>query len=375
MRMKLGLLINPVAGLGGKVGLRGSDGADIVTKALSLGAQKESLGKTVQALKEFKANLGSGAAEIITYPGEMGAEACRLAQLACRVVGRIEPEHTTPKDTQEAAKLLCGEGIGLLLFAGGDGTARDILQAVGEQVLVLGIPTGCKIHSGVYGLNPRRAGLLAAEVAAGKIRDSREAEVMDIDEKLFRQNIVQAQLFGYLKIPDDAALMQNSKSGGGSGEAEEIAGIAEYVAEIMEPDTMYVMGTGSTTAAVMKELGLKYSLLGIDLVCNKKLVAADCTERQILEALKKYSRVKVIVTVIGGQGYVFGRGNQQLSASVLSRIGKDNICIIAAKSKLLSLPNRRLYLDTGDEKVNKKLSGYVKVICGYQYQMVMPLGD
>jgi predicted polyphosphate/ATP-dependent NAD kinase len=238
--------------------------------------------------------------------------------------------------------------VELLLFAGGDGTARNILDAVGEKVTVLGIPAGCKIHSGVYALNPRDAGELAAKVAAGSVAATKEAEVMDIDEDLFRKNIVQARLYGYLRIPDDAQLTQCSKSAGNAGEAEEVDAIAEYVAESMEPDVLYIVGTGSTTAAVMKELGLPFTLLGVDLVYNKKLVAADCTEQQILAALEKYSRVKLLVTVIGGQGYVFGRGNQQLSAAVLKKIGKDNIIIIAAKSKVMALPARRLYVDTGD---------------------------
>ena len=419
--MKIGLIVNPIAGIGGKVGLRGSDGPEIVAKARALGAVPESNAKTVQALQALAHNTDQ--AELYTCPGEMGETACQKAGLPCQLVTgkRVGTQekvaaakttettfvtatatttsatktaasaanaavsettttdaavlNTTPADTTAAARALCQAGVELLLFAGGDGTARNILDAVGEKVTVLGIPAGCKIHSGVYALNPRDAGELAAKVALGRVTAVKEAEVMDIDEKLFRKNIVQARLYGYLRIPDDAQLTQCSKSAGNAGEAEEVDAIAEYVAESMEPDVLYIVGTGSTTAAVLQELHLPFTLLGVDLVYNKQLVAADCTEQQILAALTKYSRVKLLVTVIGGQGYVFGRGNQQLSAAVLKKVGKENIIIIAAKSKVMALPNRRLYVDTGDAEVNKLLSGYVRIIVGYKYELVLPIGD
>lgn len=419
--MKIGLIVNPIAGIGGKVGLRGSDGPEIVAKARALGAVPESNAKTVQALQALAHNTDQ--AELYTCPGEMGETACQKAGLPCQLVTGKQVEtqgkaaaakttvttfvtttatttsatktatsvanaavsktttagtavlNTTPADTTAAARALCQAGVELLLFAGGDGTARNILDAVGEKVTVLGIPAGCKIHSGVYALNPRDAGELAAKVASGRVAAVKEAEVMDIDEELFRKNIVQARLYGYLRIPDDAQLTQCSKSAGNAGEAEEVDAIAEYVAESMEPDVLYIVGTGSTTAAVLQELHLPFTLLGVDLVYNKQLVAADCTEQQILAALTKYSRVKLLVTVIGGQGYVFGRGNQQLSAAVLKKVGKENIIIIAAKSKVMALPNRRLYVDTGDAEVNKLLSGYVRIIVGYKYELVLPIGD
>ena len=419
--MKIGLIVNPIAGIGGKVGLRGSDGTEIVAKARALGAVPESNAKTVQALQALAHNTDQ--AELYTCPGEMGETACQKAGLPCQLVTgkRVGTQekvaaakttettfvtatatttsatktaasaanaavsettttdaavlNTTPADTTAAARALCQAGVELLLFAGGDGTARNILDAVGEKVTVLGIPAGCKIHSGVYALNPRDAGELAAKVASGRVAAVKEAEVMDIDEELFRKNIVQARLYGYLRIPDDAQLTQCSKSAGNAGEAEEVDAIAEYVAESMEPDVLYIVGTGSTTAAVLQELHLPFTLLGVDLVYNKQLVAADCTEQQILAALTKYSRVKLLVTVIGGQGYVFGRGNQQLSAAVLKKVGKENIIIIAAKSKVMALPNRRLYVDTGDAEVNKLLSGYVRIIVGYKYELVLPIGD
>lgn len=376
--MKVGLIVNPIAGIGGKVGLRGSDGPEILARARALGARAESNVKTLVALRALAENATQ--VQIYTCPGAMGEEVCLKAGFKPVFIYQT-PAHktatgdTTSADTVAAARSMCEAGVELLLFAGGDGTARNIMDAVGEKVLVLGIPAGCKIHSGVYALNPRDAGALAAKVVNGSITMSKAAEVMDIDEDLFRQNIVQARLYGYLCIPDDALLMQCSKSAGSSGETEEVAAVAEYVAEQMEPEVLYIVGTGSTTAAVMQELGLPFTLLGVDLVYNKQVLARDCTEQQILAALTKYPQAKIIATVIGGQGYVFGRGNQQISAAVLKRVGRDNVLILAAKSKIFSLPNRRLYVDTGDPLVNKMFTGYARVIVGYKYEMVLPIGQ
>jgi len=207
---KLGFIVNPVAGIGGKVGLKGSDGAETQARARALGAVAESGKKALLALEglgEYRDKL-----EVYTYPGEMGEEVCAAAGLEYRVLGQIEAGQTGPEDTRRAARVLRDAGVELLLFAGGDGTARDILDAVGSSIPVLGIPTGCKIHSGVYALNPRSAGRLLIRFAQGQLRDTREAEVMDIDEALFRQGQVQARLYGYLRIPNEGRLLQNLNS-------------------------------------------------------------------------------------------------------------------------------------------------------------------
>lgn len=365
---KIGLIINPIAGIGGKVGLKGSDGLDIVKRAKELGAVAESGEKALVALKALA--LAEKEVEIYTYPGEMGADFSAEAGFKTVILGKIQKDRTTSFDTAAAAKEIVKQGVDLLLFAGGDGTARDIFDAVGDDFLVLGIPTGCKIHSGVYALNPRDAGILAAEVLQGRITGSKEAEVMDIDEELFRQGVVQAKLYGYMKIPDDKALMQCHKSGANVSEAEALEEIADYVAETMEKDTLYIIGTGSTTAAIMKKLNLPNTLLGVDLVYNGKVIANDCTEKAILEHLGHYAKAKIIVTIIGGQGYIFGRGNQQISAEVLRRVGKDNIIIVATKNKIAALPGNKLYVDTGNEEINNLLCGWRRVIVGYKYEVL-----
>ena len=370
---KLGFIVNPVAGIGGKVGLKGSDGAATLAKALELGAKPESGKKalvTMSALKEYEDQF-----DIYTWPGEMGADICTEAGLKCTVMGDIVPGHTKPEDTIKAARVMRELAPDLILFAGGDGTARNILDAVGTDATVLGIPAGVKIHSGVYALNPRTAGMLMGQFAQGKVRESREAEVMDIDEDLFRQGVVQARLYGYLKIPNEHKMVQNLKSGRGFNESSSIDMLSNYIADTMRKDVLYIVGTGSTTAAIMEKLELPNTLLGVDLVYNCQVVGSDCTERDILQALDKYPAAKIIVTIIGGQGYVFGRGNQQLSADVIKRVGKSNIIIAASKNKVLSLFGSKLYVDTGDEEVNSMLRGYYKVVVGYEDEIVMKMSD
>lgn len=370
---KIGFILNPFAGIGGKVGLKGSDGEKIQERALQLGANKESGEKALVALRmlePFKDEI-----QCYTCSGELGEDVCKKAGLRVTVIGESKKQRTVPQDTIQAAIAFAEVGVELVVFVGGDGTARNIMDAIGTKTISIGIPAGCKIHSGVYALNPRAAGNILVRFVQGKIRDMRLAEVMDINEELFRQGIVEAKLYGYLKILDDRNLVQNLKSGRGKSEAASTEQLSSYVAENMEDDTLYIVGTGSTTAAVMKQCGLQNTLLGVDLVYQKKILASDCTEKQLLEMIEGFPKKKIIVTVIGGQGYVFGRGNQQLSAEVIRCIGKENIIIVATRNKMMELFGNKLHIDTGNEEVNRYLCGYYKVIVGYEDMMMMPMSD
>lgn len=313
--------------------------------------------------------------DIYTYPKEMGEDICKAAGLKYTVIGEISSGSTTAQDTIRAAQQLRDKQLDLILFAGGDGTARNIMDAVGTTVPVLGIPTGCKIHSGVYAVNPKTAGMLMGQFAQGRVRETKEAEVMDIDEELFRQGVVQAKLYGYLQIPNETKMVQNLKSGRGFSENASIELMANYVADSWRDDTLYIVGTGSTTAAVMKKLHLPNTLLGVDLVYGHTVISSDCTEKTILDTIKKYDTVKIIVTVIGGQGYIFGRGNQQISAAVIKAVGKENIIVVASQNKMLSLFGQPLYVDTGDEEVNAYLKGYMRVIVGYERTVMAKVTD
>jgi len=362
----LGLIINPVAGIGGRVGLKGSDGPEVQSRALELGAQPEALDRTVQALEKIARPEGI---EIVTYPGEMGEAAAGMRGFRLRVTGSIQKEKTTAEDTKRAARELFEAGVRLLLFAGGDGTARDIYNAVGDSLPVLGIPAGVKIHSGVFATCPRNAGELASLFLSGRPMDMREAEVMDIDEEALRRGVVSARIYGYLKIPFERRLIQNMKSGTQPSEGTSRAAIAADVSERMEDDTFYIVGPGTTTREVVTRLGLEKTLIGVDIVTKKSLVASDVSERSIL-ALCAGRRARIIVTPIGGQGFIFGRGNQQISSRVIREIGKDNILVISTAEKIHSLRGRPLLVDTGDPGLDQDFRGYRKIITGYHVESV-----
>jgi predicted polyphosphate/ATP-dependent NAD kinase len=361
---RMGLIVNPVAGIGGRVGLKGSDGTEIQKKALALGAVPQSLNRAIQALERLKP-----VDEIITYPGEMGEEAARACGFEPTVIGSIRPGNTTPEDTMNAAREMLRLHVDLLLFAGGDGTARDIYNAIGEKLPALGIPAGVKIHSAVFGANPISAGDLAASYLRGKVSNLREAEVMDIDEEAFRQGIVSARLYGYLKVPFQRRLLQGLKTPSSPGERAAMASIAADVVSNMEDGWLYIIGPGTTTRAITSRLGLDKTLIGVDVVAEGELVATDVNESQLLELLKK-RKAKIVVTPIGGQGYIFGRGNQQISPKVIEKVGRENIIVVSTTGKIHSLRGRPLWVDTGDRAVDKMLSGYTRVITGYDERIV-----
>jgi predicted polyphosphate/ATP-dependent NAD kinase len=368
----LGLIVNPVAGIGGRVGLKGSDGAGVQRRALELGAVPQSLNRAIQALERIKP---IDDLEIITYPGEMGEDAARACGFEPTVIGSITPGETTPEDTRRAAREMLRLNVDLLLFAGGDGTARDIYNAVGDGIPVLGIPAGVKIHSAVFATNPINAGDLAVLVLQGRVSNLREAEVMDIDEDAFRRGVVSAKLYGYLKVPFQRRLVQGLKTPSSPGEVASMRAIAYDVVGKMEDACLYIIGPGTTTRAITSRLGLNKTLIGVDAVLGGELVAADVNESQLLK-LVGGRRAKIIVTPIGGQGCIFGRGNQQISPRVIKKVLADDdrpkgrIVVVSTPGKIHALGGRPLWVDTGDRELDEMLSGYIRVITGYREQIV-----
>lgn len=369
--MRLGVVINPLAGIGGSVALKGSDGSVIVERALAKGAEPMAPQRTVSALRQLSVEMTDGSDRVIlTASGEMGATSIEQAGLPFEVVYTASADRTTAQDTQAAVKALCAHDIDLLLFAGGDGTARDILNALqacgrADSLPVVGIPAGCKIHSAVYAVTPVQAGELVALLEQGQPLSVKMAEVMDLDEDAFRQGVVKASCYGYLPVPVDDVRMQAMKQGGVDHEAVAVEDIAADIVEHMQSDCLYLIGSGSTTAAVMEALGLPNTLLGIDAVMNAELVASDVDEQTMLKLLDGKPG-RIVVTAIGGQGHIFGRGNQQFSPRVIQKVGLDNIVIIASNEKLRSLNNRPLRVDTGDSELDQQLSGVVNVVTGYE---------
>ncbi|SDY28871.1 ATP-NAD kinase family protein [Tindallia californiensis] len=367
----VGVIINPIAGLGGRVGLKGSDGWNIIDKALAMGAEPESSKRASFALKELepiKEQL-----QFYTYGGEMGEIQLTELGITAKIVGRQGEKRTTAEDTKAAALLLKKAGVDLIIFAGGDGTARNIFEAIGDSIPVVGIPAGVKIHSAVYATNSRNAGLVAKDFVLGMIENTKLAEVMDIDEDIFREGRLSAKLYGYLSVPEAGNRVQSTKSAAPT-EAEELMGIVDHVISKMEGDVLYVVGPGTTTKSILQAMDIEGTLLGVDLVKDGKTVAVDVSESQIWEHIRQHEgRVKIMVTIIGGQGNIFGRGNQQISPRIIRKVGKKNIIVVATGAKLLSLNGEALLVDTGDQEVDQELSGYIEVVKGYAFTASYPV--
>lgn len=370
MQFKLGLIVNPVAGLGGTVALKGSDGEDTAAKAIALGAEPKSNSRTKAALEVLVPHQSN--ITIYTVNDEMGEQTAKALGFNTQVVYQSNSP-TTSDDTEAAARLLQQQGVDLILFAGGDGTARNICHAVEDSVPVLGIPAGCKIHSGVYAITPKAAGRVVEMLVKGELVTLSDADVMDIDEVAFRQGTVKAKRYGEMQVPSEVRYVQAVKNGGKETDELVLADIAAYVVSEMDADTLYVMGSGSTVGAVMEEMGLENTLLGVDLVEDQALVGQDLTAQQILE-LTTGRETKLVITLIGGQGHIFGRGNQQLSPALIKAIGRDNIIVVATKTKLQALNGRPLICDTGDSKLDDELSGYIRVTSGFNDHIMYAVG-
>ncbi len=259
------------------------------------------------------------------------------------------------------------------MFAGGDGTARDVYAAIDETLPVVGIPAGVKIHSAVYAVSPEAAGRLARDYLLGRTRDVILAEVMDIDEDAFRQGRVSARLYGYLRTPFGLRLLQGMKAASGVSEAAAQEAIAEEVVDRLKPGVLYVVGPGTTTRAIFQQLGLPKTLLGVDVMKDKQLVAQDVNARQLEALVADAPQVFIIVTPIGGQGFLFGRGNQQISPPVLRRVGKQGLIVVATRTKIHGLGGRPLLVDSGDPQVDALFEGYIQVITGWREAIVYPI--
>tara|TARA_R110000803_G_scaffold110737_1_gene179187 strand:- start:9009 stop:10142 length:1134 start_codon:yes stop_codon:yes gene_type:complete len=371
-QFKLGLVINPIAGIGGSVALKGSDGVGIAEQAIALGATAKANARASLALEillPYQDNL-----VIYTAADDMGECAARTLGFNTKVIYQPQHKVTTENDTEQAVKVLIDESVDLLLFAGGDGTARNVCHIVADKFPVLGIPAGCKIHSGVYAITPKAAGRVVELMITHQLVSLTDADVMDIDENLFRKGIVKAKRFGEMRVPSELRYIQAVKSGGKESDELVLQDIAADVIAKMD-DELFIIGSGSTTAFLMEELALENTLLGVDAVCHQTLLANDLTESQLWQLIADYSteQVKLVITLIGGQGHIFGRGNQQLSPRVIRAIGKDNIMIIATKAKLNALQARPLIVDTGDSALDIELSGYLPVITGYNDQVLYPV--
>jgi len=359
---KLGFIVNPIAGMGGRVGLKGTDGEEILRRAIELGAEPVAPKRAKKTLKILE--CVKDVIQILTYPDEMGENEVKEYRFNSTIIGQIKLEKSSPEDTEKAVERMVEMGVDLILFVGGDGTARNVYEANRENVPVLGVPAGVKMHSAVFAVSPEAA----AETAINflfKGLPVREMEVMDIDEDSFREGRVSAKLYGYMLIPYEPKLIQGTKISSPQTEIEirNQATIAIYIIELMEPEIIYIIGPGTTTRTIGDLLYEKKTLLGVDLFCNKKIVVRDADESLILNNIRGKKAV-IIVTPIGGQGFIFGRGNLQISPKVIREASIENIIVIATRHKLEDV--RSFRVDTGDLEIDNKLKGEIKVITGYR---------
>ena len=371
--MKMGFIVNPIAGMGGRVGLKGTDG--VLKEAIAKGAKPIAPKRAVEFLQKLKENMMEIAIEVLTCPSIMGEKEAKATSFPVHVLPMKIGKETSAEDTKTAIKLLIKAKMNLIVFVGGDGTAKDIfdaMQGYGE-VPVLGVPSGVKMYSGIFAVSPSDAvGVVVA--LAGNQAEIIEFEIMDADEKAIRSDTFAVKLHGFLKGPFVPMRIQGSKqiSPETVDEKENQTATARYIIEEMQPDATYILGPGTTVKRIAELLGVEKTVLGVDIYKNGK-VTLDADERRILKEVEDWQKTWIILSPIGHQGILLGRGNQQISPEIIKRVGKQRIIVAATKSKLQSIEGNVLRVDTGDAEVDSALRGYIKVVTDYREWRLMPV--
>lgn len=375
--MRIGFIINPIAGMGGRVGLKGTD--DVVEEAIRLGAEPVAPAKAAQTLHLLRKTLDGEAhrlcLEWVTCSGSMGEDALREAGFDNITILHETGETPTARDTAEATCAFLRVGVDLILFCGGDGTARDITRIARESVPVLGIPSGVKMYSGIFGVSSARTAEIIVRFLLGELTIAK-VDIVDLDEERYRIGEWAVRLFCAASTPYEPTYTQSAKALiSESADATVKSEIAEYLGEEIgaRPETLFLLGPGSTIQAIAEHLGVRKTLLGIDALHGGKLVGRDLNEQGMLELLERYRVAELILSPIGAQGFVLGRGNLQISPAVVRRIGLDRLTVVATPAKLKRTPLLRF--DTGDEALDEALGapGYIAVVTGYRRRRLTPI--
>jgi predicted polyphosphate/ATP-dependent NAD kinase len=361
---RLGVVINPIAGMGGRVGLHGTDGVALL-QARERGAEPVAPLRARRTLARLRSRVEGGVEYsvenrivVLSAGGQMGSAVLTELGWQHHVVHR-PGDQSTADDTWRAVSAMRAADVSLVLFVGGDGTARDVVEAAGPDLPVLGVPAGVKMHSGVFATTPEAAADVAARfLSAPEQVGTTSAEVVDLGAD------GRPALLGAARIPSGSGAIQGTKAGSPGDDTTALAGLGREVASEMVPGRLYLLGPGTTVAHVSAALGLPASLLGVDAVLDGQLIARDLSEAQIHELLRKYREASLVLGVVGGQGFLLGRGNQQISAAVLEAIGPDSVIVLAAAGKLAALEQPVLRVDLGDAAPSTSLSGYRKVRTG-----------
>ena len=366
---QIGFVINPIAGMGGRVGLKGTDG--VVVQARALGAQPVAPQRAAVALHEL-ARLLSRVPRVrwLTCSGMMGEETLRSVGFSANDIEIVYTASGEPgaDDTKNAVRRFLMRDVGFIVFCGGDGTARDICSVAGLKVPILGIPSGVKMYSGVFGTNPVRTAEIIFAFLQGELSTA-QADVLDLDEARYREGEWKVRLYHAALTPYESAHIQSAKALiEGASDAAAKDTIAEYLLEQFEREegVLILLGPGSTVKSVGDRWGIEKTLLGIDAVVDGRLAGSDLNERKILDLLGEFKKCKLVLSPIGAQGFVLGRGNLQLSPCVIRAIGLQNILVIATPAKLARTPVLRF--DTGKVPLDNELTckKFIRVITGYR---------
>ncbi|PNX47681.1 MAG: hypothetical protein BV457_05230 [Thermoplasmata archaeon M9B1D] len=375
MSLKVGFLVNPIAGMGGKVGLKGTDG--VVKEALKLGAKPVASKKAEETIRDFLKNHPDNKdVEWFTCSGKMGEDILKNVKVKdFKKVYNLDNRDTSKVDTKNVCKKFLEKKVDIILFCGGDGTARDIYEIVKDTIPLLGIPSGVKMHSGVFGINTSATAKMLFEFKNKRLTIG-DADIMDLDEERYRRGDWNIKLFGIAKGIVEPTYVQVGKSIFESVSDNEIKDeIAEHIIDEMKENQnyLYFFGSGGTINYIADKIGVKNTLLGIDAVYNNQVIDVDLNEEKILKILKKHSKSKIILSPIGAQGFILGRGNLQLSPKVIRKIGLDNIIVVSTPAKLASTPVIRI--DTGDKKLDKMFAKkeFFMVVIGYRLSRVVKI--
>ncbi len=346
---KIAFFINPLAGYGGIRNKKGSDN-------LLLENLDDSV--SIKRAIEFLEGIDKQDIEFTVPFGSMGSMELDIAGIKYH----LSYNPGEPSTREDTINFLRSVGsVDLICFVGGDGTARDVITA-GGNIPVLGIPSGVKMYSSVFAMNIKHA-IEIFDTACSEDINYIDAEVDDIDEEQYREGILKVINFGFLMVPDIHGMVLSSKA---EYPASSSFDIAEYLLDTMDPDTYYIIGPGSTCKALMDSLGMHTNMLGFDIIQNKELLIDDAGEEQIYQYVMT-GKAKIIISIIGGQGFLLGRGNQQISARVLSLAGFENIYVISSPEKLAGLKGLSLDINTGNIAVPE----FIRVLTGYgQYRII-----
>ena len=362
MARQIGMLVNPDAGLGGRLGFKGSDGR--AAEARAAGAEDRSGPRMRQALDRCRDRLME--VEILTCSGRMGSDWIPIEH----TVVFETPEHTSAETTQDAVATLCEAGIELLLYAGGDGTTRDIIEALPNSELpVIGVPGGVKMHSGCFAASPNAAAEVLIAWLEGDLLLAR-TEVMDLDEDVYREGRWSVRMFGEAMMPASPRWMQGAKMRvEATGEDEVLEALGDHIQEVLVADSkrLVIWGSGGTLRTIAEGLGFSPTLLGIDATMGEKQVGTDLNEKSLLELISEHEGAcTLLVSPMGGQGFLLGRGNLQLSPEVLRAIGIDAVLGVVTPAKMLTMAQLRI--DTGDAELDAQFQAkkYLKVLQGYR---------